>query len=239
MRLDKLLSQRADMSRAQARAAIRKGRVTLNGKALATADTQVAEDAPLCLDGQPLGGQSQRHVMLNKPLGVLTAARDAQAATVMDLLPAQFARIKCMPVGRLDKDSEGLLLLTTDGELAHRLLAPRRGVVKVYEALVAGRLDEQDAAAFRAGIVLTDFTALPATLSILQASDEESLALVELSEGKHRQVRRMLGSLGHEVRALKRLRFGPLTLDASLQPGEYRDLTSIELQWLKEAAGLV
>ncbi len=238
MRLDKALSIHADLSRSQAAKTVRDGRVTVDCRMVNDPAQQVNEGNALTLDGMPLQGGTQRHVMLNKPLGVLTAARDARAQTVMDLLPPQFVKLRCMPVGRLDKDTEGLLLLTTDGELAHRLLSPRRHVMKEYLAIVTGRLDEGDREAFSSGIELKDFTALPAQLTLLRANDVESGALVLLHEGKHRQVRRMFASLGHEVTALKRLRFGPLSLDESLAPGSCRDLTAEEISALKEAVGL-
>ena len=113
--------------------------------------------------------------MLNKPSGILTAARDRRAPTVMDLLPDHYTRVRCMPVGRLDKDTEGLLLLTSNGELAHRLLAPKRGIVKVYQARVLGCLDADDVAAFSQGISLNDFTALPTRLTIQYAQQDQSL----------------------------------------------------------------
>ena len=140
-----------------------------------------------------------------------------------------------MPVGRLDKDTEGLLLLTTDGTLAHMLLSPKRHVWKCYLAEVEGRLQETDVEAFAQGMELSDFTALPAKLEILQAEAEKSTAKVWVQEGKYHQVRRMLASRGHPVTKLKRLSVGPLTLDESLMPGEFRELTSDEIQALINA----
>lgn len=237
-RLDKLISDRTDLSRAEARKAIRAGRVALAGQLLTAPDMRVKASEGLSLDGQALRVSGEIYVMLHKPVGLLTAARDSRAKTVMDLLPEGFLHRRCMPVGRLDKDTSGLLLLTTDGELAHRLLSPKRKVKKVYEARVLGRLDQEDVRAFEAGIVLKDFTALPAGLTILEAGAEESLARVELTEGKHRQVRRMLASLGHEVIGLHRLRFGPLALEEGLAEGRYRELHPTEVQALKEAVDL-
>ena len=138
-------------------------------------------------------------------------------------------------MGRLDKDTSGLLLLTTDGELAHRLLSPKRHVWKCYEATVDGPLNAQDTAAFAAGLELSDFTALPAELEILRSSPQEAVAQVRVREGKFHQVRRMFAARGRTVTALRRLSLGPLTLDASLQPGEYRELTAQELTELLAA----
>lgn len=238
-RLDKYLAAAAGLSRSQAREAIRAGRVSVDGLQQKSADMKPGGNAEVMLDGKALQARADLHLMLNKPAGILTAARDSRERTVMDLLPETAGRSKCMPVGRLDKDSEGLLLLTTDGELAHRLLSPRRGIQKTYEAQVAGTLDLDDVAAFRAGIRLSDFTALPAELQILRAGGETSLAKVTIHEGKHRQVRRMFGSLGHEVLSLKRTGFGPLPLDPGLQPGQYRELSKEELGRLREAVRLV
>jgi 16S rRNA pseudouridine516 synthase len=238
MRLDKLVSQAMDISRSQARGLVLTGCVAVDGQVDRAMDAQVNESASLSVDGKPISTQTELHLMLNKPAGLLTAARDSRAQTIMDILPPQLARLKCMPVGRLDKDTEGLLLLTSDGELAHRLLSPKREVEKVYEARVEGRLAQEDVQAFEHGIVLSDFTALPCTLTILSANDEETLAQVRLHEGKNRQVRRMFGSRGHEVLTLKRLQFGPITLDENLPVGEHRALSAQELRALREAVGL-
>ena len=238
-RLDKYLAAAAGLSRSQARDLIRTGRVGVDGQPQRTADLKLGAESMVTLDGKALHAGTGMYLMLYKPVGVLTAARDSRTTTVMDLLPESARHGKCMPVGRLDKDSEGLLLLTTDGELAHRLLSPRRGIQKCYEALVTGELDDKDAAAFKDGIRLSDFTALPAELRILRAGNETSLAQTIISEGKHRQVRRMFGSLGHEVLSLKRTKFGPLSLDPGLRPGQHRELTAPEITQLKEAVRLV
>ncbi|NLX83421.1 MAG: rRNA pseudouridine synthase [Clostridiales bacterium] len=238
-RLDKLLSDRTDLSRVEAKKAIRAGRVQVAGRVLRTPDIRVNPALRITLDNKALRDSSALYILLNKPTGLLTAARDSRAPTVMNLLPPYFVKIKCMPVGRLDKDTSGLLLLMTDGELAHRLLSPKRGIEKVYEAQVAGQLDAEDVQAFQEGIALSDFTAQPSQLRILQADAEASTAQVSLMEGKHRQVRRMLGSRGHEVLSLKRLKFGPIVLEDPLPPGAYRELTDDEVQALKEAVNLV
>jgi len=153
---------------------------------------------------------------------------------VMDLLPGAYHALGCMPVGRLDKDTTGILILTTDGELAHRLIAPQRHVDKVYEASVEGALDESDVIAFEKGIPLKDFTAMPAKLEIL--SPEKGRVTVQ--EGKYHQVKRMFGARGKPVVALHRLSFGPLQLDEGLLPGEYRELTKEEEAALYRAAAM-
>lgn len=236
IRLDRLLASLALGSRQAVGALVRQGRVQVDGQPVRDPAQRIAEDAAITLDGQALDTRLQRHVMMNKPAGVLTAATDPRAPTVMDLLPPVYRSLKCMPVGRLDKDTEGLLLFTTDGQAAHRLLAPKQQVDKVYRAKVTGRLTQQAVRRFEEGIVLSDFTALPAQLRILEAGESESLALATVQEGKFHQVKRMFAACGHEVLALTRLRFGPLALDDALAPGQWRELTAQEWQALREAA---
>ena len=154
------------------------------------------------------------------------------------LLPPVYSSIECMPVGRLDKDTTGLLVLTCDGEMNHRLLAPGRHVDKVYEARVTGRLTEKEKEAFAAGLDLSDFTAQPAELEILEAGEAESRARVTVAEGKFHQIKRMFSATGHEVLTLHRSRFGPLALDPALAEGEWRELTDEELAALRAAAGM-
>lgn len=234
MRLDKLLSNLGVASRAGCRELLKAGRVQVDGQTVRNGAAQVSEKAAVLLDGTALDTRLARYLMLFKPAGVLTAAEDGRQQTVMDLLPGVYRACGCMPVGRLDKDTTGLLVLTTDGELAHRLIAPGRHVDKVYEAVVDGVLDEGDAAAFAAGIPLKDFTALPAKLEVLA----ENRARVTVQEGKYHQVKRMFGARGKPVLALHRASFGPLQLDETLCPGQFRELTGEETAALYAAAGM-
>lgn len=234
MRLDKLLSNLGVASRAGCRELLKAGRVQVDGQTVRDGAMQISEKAAVLLDGTALDTRLARHLMLFKPAGVLTAAEDGRQQTVMDLLPGVYRSCGCMPVGRLDKDTTGLLVLTTDGELAHRLIAPGRHVDKVYEAVVDGVLDEGDAAAFAAGIPLKDFTALPAKLEVLA----ENRARVTVQEGKYHQVKRMFGARGKPVLALHRASFGPLQLDETLCPGQFRELTGEETAALYAAAGM-
>ena len=234
MRLDKLLSNLGVASRAGCRELLKAGRVQVDGQTVRDGAAQVSEKAAVLLDGTALDTRLARHLMLFKPPGVLTAAEDGRQQTVMDLLPGVYRSCGCMPVGRLDKDTTGLLVLTTDGELAHRLIAPGRHVDKVYEAVVDGVLDEGDAAAFAAGIPLKDFTALPAKLEVLA----ENRARVTVQEGKYHQVKRMFGARGKPVLALHRAYFGPLQLDETLCPGQFRELSGEETAALYAAAGM-
>ena len=183
---------------------------------------------PIAVDGEDISYRKFTWLMLHKPGGVLSATEDGRGQTVIDLLPPELRRLGLFPVGRLDKDTEGLLLLTDDGKTAHDLLSPRHHVDKVYYARTEGRLTPEDAAAFAAGMTLGDgLRCLPAGLEILFAG-KESEALVTLREGKFHQVKRMLAARGKPVTYLRRVRMGNLTLDPALKPGEYRFLTPEE-----------
>ena len=235
MRLDRWLATLSVGSRSEVKQWIRGGQAAVNGRViLDPALSFETEQDRLTLNGKELDGRVIRHVMLYKPAGILTAARDAKQPTVMDLLPQVYRSIGCMPVGRLDKDTTGILILTCDGELNHRLLSPARHVDKRYRALVEGELEEKDAEAFAAGMDLGDFTAQPAKLTILRPS----LAEVIIAEGKFHQVKRMFAAVGHEVLELHRCAFGPLELDPALQEGQWRELTAEEEKALREAAGM-
>lgn len=225
-RLDKIISATGKKSRREVREMVRQGRVLVDGKPAPAADMKVdPQTAVILLDGEPLGYEKFTYVMLHKPAGVLTATEDRRQETVLDLLPPELRRRALSPVGRLDKDTEGLLLLTNDGQLAHRLLSPKSHVDKVYYARVDGALEPGDIAAFAAGMTLGDgFECLPAGLEILSPTE----ALVTLREGKFHQVKRMLAARGKPVLYLKRLSMGRLRLDPALAPGAWRMLTEEE-----------
>ena len=235
MRLDRWLATVSAGSRSEVKQWIRGGQAAVNGRViLDPALSFETETDSLALNGRALDGRVVRHVMLHKPAGILTAARDAKQPTVMDLLPRVYRGIGCMPVGRLDKDTTGLLVLTCDGELNHRLLSPGRHVDKTYRAVVEGTLEEKDTETFAAGMDLGDFTARPAVLTIIAPS----LAEVVITEGKFHQVKRMFAAVGNEVTALHRCAFGPLELDPELREGDWRELTEEEVRLLREAAGM-
>lgn len=233
MRLDKLLSNLGLASRSLCREMLKKGRVSVDGRICRDGAFHVPQGAQVCVDGKLLDTRMQRHVMLYKPEGYLTAAEDKNTKTVMDLLPNAYHALGCMPVGRLDKDTTGLLLFTTDGDLAHRLITPKYHVDKVYLARVDQPLTEEDERAFAQGIPLKDFTCLPAKLE----RPEEMLGRVTVQEGKYHQVKRMFGARGKKVVQLHRCSFGPLTLDEHMQPGDFRELTEKEAAWMYQAAG--
>ena len=229
LRLDRWLVTLGVGSRSEVQKLVKKGGVKVNDAPIKDPGMQVDENtARLTVLGQPVDGRLTRHVMLHKPAGLLTAARDKKQPTVMDLLPEVYASIGCMPVGRLDKDTTGLLFLTTDGELNHRLLAPGRHVDKTYLAEVDGTLNESHIAAFAEGLHLSDFDAQPARLEILAPH----LGRVTVHEGKFHQVKRMFSAVGCEVVKLHRETFGSLTLDPNLPEGEWRELTEDELSAL-------
>ena len=226
-RLDKLLADSGTVSRSEAKLLVRAGRVTVNGAVARSADEKYdPETATVCVDGAELSCSARRYLMLYKPAGILSATEDAKQPTVLDLLPAQLRRQGLFPVGRLDKDTTGLLLLTNDGAFAHRVISPKQQVPKVYRAAVEGSLTQEDILAFAAGLTLGDGTVcLPARLEILRPD----LGQVTVFEGKYHQVKRMFAARGKHVTALHRISVGGLELDAALAPGGFRELTSGEL----------
>lgn len=230
-RLDKVISTTGKKSRREVKDMVRQGRILVDGKVAAAADMKVDPFlAEILLDGEPLCYEKFTYIMLHKPAGVLSAVEDRKQKTVLDLLPPELQKRGLSPVGRLDKDTEGLLLLTNDGELTHKLLSPKYHVDKVYYARVDGCLEETDIEAFAAGMTLGDgLECLPAGLEIL--SDNE--ALVTLHEGKFHQVKRMLAARGKPVLYLRRLRMGPLRLDENLPRGAYRSLHEEEIKSLR------
>lgn len=212
----------------------RQGRVLVDGIPARSAEEKAdPETAEITVNGEVLAYRRFTWIMLNKPAGYLSATEDGKGATVLDLLPPELQKQGLFPVGRLDKDTEGLLLLTNEGGLAHELLSPKYHVEKVYYARVAGRLTEEDCRAFAAGMTLGDgLVCRPAGLEIL-AAGEESEARVTLREGKFHQVKRMLACLGKPVVYLERVRMGNLPLDTSLSRGEFRFLTDAEVEALR------
>lgn len=233
LRLDRWLVTLGVGSRSEVQKLVKKGGVKVNDFPVRDPGQQVDEKtAALTVNGVPVDGRLTRHVMLHKPAGLLTAARDKKQPTVMDLLPDVYSAIGCMPVGRLDKDTTGLLLLTTDGELNHRLLSPGRHVDKTYLAQVDGVLDASHVAAFAQGLHLSDFDAQPAKLEIVAPQTGR----VTVHEGKFHQVKRMFSAVGREVTSLHRETFGSLTLDPQLPEGQWRELTAEEIAALYKNA---
>ena len=224
-RLDKIIAGTGKYSRREVKELVRQGRVVVDGRLASSPEEKVDADAAcLLVDGQSLDCRRYTYLMLHKPAGVLSARVDGRQQTVLDLLPPELRKRDLSPVGRLDKDTEGLLLLTNHGELTHRLLSPR------YHVLTAA-----DTAAFAGGMVLADgLECLPAGLELLSPQE----ALVTLREGKFHQVKRMLAACGKPVTYLKRLSMGPLRLDEALAPGAFRPLTEGEIHTLLDICGL-
>lgn len=224
-RLDKLLAGTGRWSRREVKELVKQGRVTVDGVTAIRADEKYSLQSEVMVDDESVCLERNVYLLMNKPAGVLSATVDSNQSTVLDLLPAHLRRIGLAPVGRLDKDTEGLLLLTNDGELAHRLLSPRHHVDKVYEAQIEGTVSGEDIEAFAAGLVLEDGLAcLPARLESLGTGR----CRVTLQEGKFHQVKRMLAQRGKPVTYLRRISMGPLILDPELVPGQWRQLTETE-----------
>ena len=232
MRLDKFLTEMGIGTRAEVKKYIKQGKVKVDGVVVKLPDTKVDTTLQeITYLERPVQYEAFEYVMLNKPAGVVSATTDAREKTVLDLI-SEKKRKDLFPVGRLDKDTEGLLLITNDGELAHRLLAPKKHVDKVYYAKIKGVVTEQDVVAFAKGLSIGQGeTAKPAVLEIL-VSDVLSEIRLTIQEGKYHQVKRMFAAVGKEVVYLKRLSMGSLILDEGLRPGEYRPLTKEELERL-------
>ena len=229
-RLDKIIASTGKYSRKEAKLLIRGGRVLADGNAVRDPAAKLDPEAVrLTVDGVPLDYRRTVWVMLNKPAGYLSATEDTSAPTVLDLLPPELRNL--FPVGRLDKDTEGLLLLTNDGALAHFLLSPRRHVAKVYKARVSGCPTPENQTAFRDGLTLSDgLQCLPAELEILSRDGAESVCRVTVWEGKFHQVKRMFAAIGTPVLHLERVKMGNLPLDLSLKRGSFRFLTAEEVE---------
>lgn len=233
-RLDKIIASTGRWSRREVRELARRGQVTVDGAAVRSVEEKFdPEAAEIAVAGEPLRWRRYTWIMLNKPAGVLSATEDGRGETVLDLLPQDLRRQGLFPVGRLDKDTEGLLLLTNEGPLAHAILTPKRHVDKIYYVKTAGRLTEEDCRAFAAGLSLEDgLLCLPAGLEILSAG-EVSEARVTLREGKFHQVKRMLAVRGKPVLYLERVQMGALPLDRGLRRGAFRFLTEDEIEGLR------
>ena len=214
---------------------LKAGRVTVNGKKEKSAKLQINEEKDeIRFDGQVLEYEEFVYYMMNKPQGVISATEDSKHRTVLDLLDDVARSKEVFPVGRLDIDTHGLLLLTNDGQLAHALLSPKRHVDKTYLAQVEGIMTQEDVETFAEGIPLKDFTCQPARLELVSVDPEknQSLVRVTIAEGKFHQVKRMVAYCGKEVVDLQRLTMGALILDEKLKRGEWRRLTKEELEEL-------
>jgi 16S rRNA pseudouridine516 synthase len=234
-RLDKLLANVGIGSRKEVKQLIKSGRVTIDGSVQKDSSSYVDPYSNVVeVDGTKIKYREFIYIMLNKPQGVISATFDPFCKTVIDLLPKEFQAFEPFPVGRLDKDTEGLLLLTNDGKLAHDLLSPKKHVDKVYFAIIDGMVTDEDCDIFNKGVTLDDgYKTLPALLNILESS-ATSRVEITIQEGKFHQVKRMFEAVDKKVTYLKRISMGPLKLDNSLSTGEFRELTDQEVYELKD-----
>ncbi|MDU4938871.1 MAG: pseudouridine synthase [Clostridium sp.] len=234
-RLDKIISNLGYGSRKEIKALVKKGLVKVDGEVVKDNGLLIdPEKSVININGEDLFYREYIYLMMNKPDGVISATYDNREETVIDLLEVEHQVFDPFPVGRLDKDTVGLLLLTNDGELNHRLISPKWHVDKVYYAKIDKAVDEKDVEAFKNGITLDDgYKCKEGKLEIISSSDEGSEVMVTIQEGKYHQVKRMFEALGKTVVYLKRTEFGGLPLDQDLEEGEYRELTEDELALLK------
>lgn len=233
MRLDKFLVENRIGSRSQVKEYIKKGMVQVNGQASKKPEEKVDENKDIVtFQGKEINYEKYTYIMLHKPAGVITATEDKSDQTVMDLLPSEYKK-DCFPVGRLDKDTEGLLLITNNGELAHQLLSPKKHVDKTYFVRSNGLITNQMIATLQEGVDIGDEKkTLPSKAELLNASVNQSELNLTITEGRFHQVKRMIHVFDQEVIYLKRLSMGNLKLDDSLQKGAYRFLTEDEIQGL-------
>ena len=235
-RLDKTVAKHMNISRSAARQLIRSGAVEINGKKIFAAEEQLDINRDeLRINGKAVAMRKYLYIMLNKPSGVLSAAKDPDCPTVIDLLPPELKRRGLFPAGRLDKDTTGLLIITDDGDFAHRLISPSHHVYKTYEAVLESPIGEEELSKIRAGITLGDGTqCLPAQVQLV--GTEPVTVRVRIREGKYHQVKRMFAAVGNSVSRLHRSAIGALRLDETLLPGEARLMTDREIKMIFEDA---
>ncbi len=235
MRVDKLLSNVGVASRAELKKYCKQGLISVNGKVINNPGVQVdSENDDVRFNGEKIVYREFVYIMLNKPDGYISATFDKYDPIVLDLIDQSYLVFEPFPVGRLDKDTEGLLVLTNDGQLAHRVLSPKKHVPKTYYAKIQGKVTEEDILAFEKGVILDDgYETMPSQLKILKSDDMSEIELT-IHEGKFHQVKRMFESVGKKVVYLKRLSMGKLKLDESLELGEYRELTEEEVKLIEE-----
>ncbi|AOT72345.1 pseudouridine synthase [Geosporobacter ferrireducens] len=234
LRLDKLLSNMGYGTRKEIKSVVKKGWVLVNQQVVKDSSQHVdPSQDKIMVNGEELVYREYIYVMMNKPQGVISASFDPRVKTVVDLLPDEYQVYEPFPIGRLDKDTEGLLLLSNDGKLSHELLSPKKHIPKTYFAMIDGNVDEKDVALFSEGVVLEDgYKTLPGQLRILKSGEQSEIELT-IYEGKFHQVKRMFLAVGKTVTYLKRISMGNLKLDESLELGDFRELTAEELEILR------
>lgn len=235
MRVDKLLSNVGVASRAELKKYCKQGIISVNGKVINNPGIQVdSENDEVMFNGEKIVYREFIYIMLNKPDGYISATFDKHDPIVLDLIDSSYLVFEPFPVGRLDKDTEGLLVLTNDGQLSHRVLSPKKHVPKTYYAKIQGKVTEEDILAFEKGVILDDgYETMPSQLKILKSDDISEIELT-IHEGKFHQVKRMFESVDKKVVYLKRISMGKLKLDESLELGVYRELTEEEVKLIEE-----
>lgn len=237
-RLDKIIASQGKYSRSEVKKLVKQGRVLVDGAAVKSSDVKVdPKISDISVDGESIGYKKYLYIMLNKPQGVISATDDKTQTTVIDLVPAEMKRANLFPAGRLDGDTTGFVLITDDGDFAHRILSPKNHIMKTYHALLKREITREDIEAFRRGVTLGDGTlCLEAEIKSLTHYGVPA-AEVKICEGKYHQVKRMFAALGNKVLALKRVKMGGLALDENLAEGECREITAEELKLIEFGGG--
>lgn len=228
-RLDKILAMQGSSSRKDVKEMIKKGRVAVNGTVVKESSLKIGEEDSVTLDGVPLSLKKHIYLMLNKPQGVVSASDSDSDTTVVDLVPDEFYRSGLFPAGRLDKDTVGFVLITDDGDFAHRILSPKNHIVKTYEAKLAAPLSNEDRLMLQNGITLSDGTTLKEAKVEISEDGDTPTVKIQICEGKYHQIKRMFAAAGNKVIYLKRTAMGGLRLDPSLPEGKCREISPEEL----------
>ena len=238
VRLQKYLAEAGVASRRKCEELIAQGKVEINGEVITTQGTKVNGDEIIKVDGRLVRQEQKKvYILLNKPVGYISTAKDEfSRKTVLDLLDTVKERV--YPVGRLDYDTSGLLLLTNDGELANRMTHPRNEMPKVYRAMIDGKIGEEDVNSLQSGIAIEDYKTAPAKVHVIETGKRETIVEITIHEGRNRQVRKMFETLGHVVLRLKRVAIGPLAIEG-IEEGKWRYLRKKEIDTLKRTAGLL
>lgn len=233
-RLDKILASQGTMSRKDVKEIVKNGRVTVNGKTVKDSSVKISENDTVTLDGTVLVLKKHIYLMLNKPQGVVSASDSESDKTVIDLVPEAFFRSGLFPAGRLDKDTVGFVLITDDGDFAHRILSPKNHIVKTYEARLASALTEKQKSLIQNGIILADGTICRESRVEILENGDDPLVRIQICEGKYHQIKRMFAAAGNKVILLKRTKMGNLDLDEALMTGECREITPEELKKIED-----
>ena len=233
-RIDKIIASQGQYSRSEVKKLVKDGRVTLDGKVIKSSDVKADPDKnDIAIDGKSIGYKKHLYIMLNKPQGVVSATEDTDHKTVIDLVPKGLRRDGLFPAGRLDGDTVGFVLITDDGDFAHRILSPKNHIMKTYHATLQRPVTDEDINAFKNGVELKDGT-LCLEAQVNPIDSDKPMAEIKICEGKYHQVKRMFAALGNKVVFLKRVKMGNLSLDESLREGQCREITSEELKLIEE-----